>query len=106
MMEDLEAACREMILHWAPTTELQYSYYRHGRHLDWMVWSTVSAADESIQALYTDEDQLEPWGIKIDTLPRYNQLPASYLRPEPPAEPDPRVIVIPIEDLMPDPDER
>ena len=96
----------ELLATWRPTTDLHVSYVKAGRVLDWMVWSTVSAADESMAASYTDEDCLEPWGIKIDTLPRYGQLPASYRRPDPPAEPDPRVIVIPIEDLMSDPGDR
>ena len=88
MMEDLEVACREIILHWAPTTKLQYGYYRHGRHLDWMVWSTVSAADESMVTSYVEADvtngqmPVEPWGIDITTLPTYASLPTNYVMPD------------------------
>ena len=41
----------------------------------------------------------------IDTLPRYQGWPTALVKPEPPAEPDPRVIVLPVEDLVGGPDD-
>ena len=105
LLTELVDTVIEMAASWRPTTELHFSYARAGRVLEWMVWSTVSATDETMAAAYTDEDCLEPWGIKIETLPRYGQVPASLRAPEATAENDPRVIVLPIEDLRPEPDE-
>lgn len=75
---------------WRPTTELHYSYFRAGRVVDWIVWSTVSAADPSMVATYSDPDEnLEPWAVKIDTLPAYPGLPTAIIKaPAPPTELD------------------
>ena len=91
---------------WRPTSDLHYTYFRHGRVTDWIVWSTVSAADPSLVAAFADSDEnVEPWAIDSDTLPRYQGWPPARGQPEPPAEPDPRVIVWPVEDLVGGPDD-
>ena len=83
MMDDLELACRDKIATWVPTSELQYSYYRARRQVEWLVWSTVNQLDETMVAAYVLEDEtngdspLEPWGIEISPLPHYHGLPAS-----------------------------
>lgn len=96
----------ETLTTWRPTSDLHYGYFRHGRVTDWIVWSTVSAADPSMVAAFADPDEnVEPWAIDIDTLPRYQGWPTALVKPEPPAELDPRVIVLPMEDLVGGPDD-
>lgn len=85
LIEDLLAAVQDLMVHWAPTTELHESYVRHNQVLNWMVWSTVASVDETMVAAYVLEDEtngespVEPWGIDIATLPKYGALPAGYV---------------------------
>jgi len=110
LLTELIDRVRDMAATWRPTTELHQTYDRQGRVLEWMVWSTVSSVDESMVAAYVLEDvtyrrmPVEPWGIDITTLPRYGYHPASYTTiTDGPADPDPRVIMLSIEDSSPDP---
>jgi len=103
LMGELVEQTTRRLAQWRPTSELQHRYFRHGRVLDWIVWSTVSSADPSMVAAYADPDDcLEPWSIEIETLPKYPGLPTAMIKPEPPTESDPRVIVLPSADLLPD----
>ena len=89
LMAELVERVIEMVATWQPTTALHEEYVRKGRVLDWMVWSTVSSASESLTAIFTDpEDCLEPWGIAIDSLPRYNYGPNWVAKKPQPADPD------------------
>lgn len=107
LMGELVERTTQRLQQWRPASDLHYGYFRRGRALEWIVWSTVSAADPSMTAAFADPDEcLAPWSIEIDTLPKYPGIPTATTRREQPAETDPRLIELPIDDLLSEPGDR
>jgi hypothetical protein len=62
---------------WEPVTGYHFEVVRQGRVLDWLVWRTVSDADEATRAVFHDLEMPEPWAIALDTLPPYGRIPTA-----------------------------
>jgi hypothetical protein len=82
LVEEIAAETAETIATWTPSTSWERSIVSHGRHIQWLVWKTTNARDDSMREIYTDlDDVIAPWLIDIETLPDYRQqLPAPTLR--------------------------
>ena len=60
---------------WRPSSPYQVSVARAGRVVEWLVWQTALSADSTWASAYLDIQVIEPWAIRLDTLPRYGQPP-------------------------------
>ena len=81
-LEDIELdrltdRAAELIVSWRPTTPYQVSVARAGRVVEWLVWQVALSADETWAGAYLDVEMIEPWAIRLDTLPRYGQPPTA-----------------------------
>jgi hypothetical protein len=77
MLHELVEQATTLIDTWTPTTEYQWSVVRAGRVVDWLVWQTAIGADQSWKAAFHDIEMIEPWAIKLETLPHYGRPPTA-----------------------------
>ena len=67
---------------WRPVTPFQVSVARAGRVVEWLVWQVALSADETWATAYLDVEAVEPWAIRLDTLPRYGLPPTLLVVPD------------------------
>ena len=81
-LDDLVDQATTLLETWQPTSDYHWTVVRKGRVLDWLVWQTALAADESWRAAYQDIEMIEPWAIRLDTLPPYGLMPTALGEPD------------------------
>lgn len=82
LLSDLVDEALALMETWRPTTDWHaMSVVRTGRTVEWLVWQTVTAADEELGPMYRS-DPIMPFAIDLETLPRYPLLPAMHVHPD------------------------
>jgi hypothetical protein len=58
---------------WQPSSPFEHEVAstNPSRVVEWLVWKTVTATDESSRDVYESIEMIEPWAIALSTLPRY-----------------------------------
>jgi hypothetical protein len=81
-LDDLTDQAANLIETWTPTTEYHWTVVRAARVVEWLVWQTALGADETWRAAFHDIEMIEPWAVKLETLPRYGLMPTALGEPD------------------------
>ncbi len=82
LLSDLVEQVVDLFETWEPSTDWhRIAVVQQGRTLEWLVWQTVTAADDEVGLMYR-HDPIIPFAIDLETLPRYPLAPTLLVHPD------------------------